>query len=303
MRKIIILSVFTFLSFQSFACPYCGCGVGNFYMGMLPDFKTRFIGVRYQYMQYHTQVTDDASQFGNDYYSTVELWSGFNIGHKWQVIAFAPYHFNKQVSDDGTKTQNGLGDISLIVNYRLFQSAHFTDHNTSTQQQLWIGGGIKLPTGKNSVDINNTDEIVADANSQMGTGSVDFLLNAAYNLRINKFGVNTSVNYKINSANNAHYIYGNRFSASSIAYYRLKFHGAGIAPNIGVLYEHANASKLTNAKVQYSGGFAALASGGTEISLNKISVGLNAQLPFSQNFAAGQTTSKFRGMMHVSFSF
>lgn len=303
MKKSIIIFLFIFSAVSANACPYCGCGVGNFYMGIVPDFKTRFVGIRYQYMQYHTQIAADNSQFGNDYYNTAEIWGGLNVGKKWQLIGFIPYHFNKQVSDDGTTSANGLGDITLIANYRVFKSSHFSENNKVRSQELLIGGGLKLPTGKNNLDIENADEIIADANSQMGTGSVDFLLSGAYNVRLNKFGINTSVNYKINTNNSSHYSYGNRFNASSIAYYALKSKGTGFLPNAGLIYEHAAESKLQDTKVDLSGGHVLFATTGIEFSFGKTGVGLNAQLPLTQNFAAKQTQAKFRGLMHVSFSF
>jgi len=43
------------------------------------------------------------------------------------------------------------------------------------------------------------------------------------------------------------------------------------------------------------------ATAGIELNLKKIGVGLNAQLPISQNFAGGQTKLKFKSMLHVTF--
>jgi hypothetical protein len=39
---------------------------------------------------------------------------------------------------------------------------------------------------------------------------------------------------------------------------------------------------------------------GAEFSLNKVAIGLNVQLPLSQNFAEGQTKEKLGGMIHIS---
>src|SRR3954471_9456959 len=82
MKKLFILIAIIFFAIPSFACPFCGCGVGNFYLGLLPNFKNHFIGVRYQYMRYHTQLKDDVSQYSTDYYKTMEVWSGWSISNK-----------------------------------------------------------------------------------------------------------------------------------------------------------------------------------------------------------------------------
>ena len=165
-----------------------------------------------------------------------------------------------------------------------------------------MGGGVKLPTGKFNADLTNTTELVAEANGQLGTGSVDFLLNAAYNVRVNKFGVNTAINYKINSANKGQYFFGNRFSASSFAYYQLNLGEMGITPNIGLLYEHAEPNKLASTKVDLSGGYATYAAIGVDVAINKVSLGLSIQMPIAQDFAAGQTKSIIRGVAHITFA-
>jgi hypothetical protein len=97
------------------------------------------------------------------------------------VLSFIPYNINKQSSDDGIKKSNGLIDISFIVNYDLLNTRKGDSHNNRISQQLWVGGGIKLPTGRFSVD---TNDIIPTANNQAGTGSIDHILNAMYTYHI-----------------------------------------------------------------------------------------------------------------------
>lgn len=298
--KKVVLSAFAFLVlFSVSACDICGCGVGNFYLGLLPHFNSKFFGIRYQYMHYQTQLANDATQFSSDYYKSVELWSGFNIGKRLQLLAFVPYHINKQFTDDGIKTQSGLGDVSLLLNYDLFETRNNAGKNV-IQQQLWIGGGLKLPTGKNNVDLNDPLVNPGDVNSQSGTGSTDFLLNASYDVSINKVGLNTSANYKINTDNKTGYRFGNRFTANTFAYYRLRAMGLGITPNAGLLYENAAVNNLNKAAVLQTGGNITSVAGGVEMNFKKIAVGANVQLPVSQNFAEGQTQAKLKGLVHVT---
>ncbi len=301
MKKIIIASAIAILLLNAArACEICGCGLGNYYIGMLPQFSHDFFGIRYQYRNFHTIITDDPTQFSHDYYKTVELWGGWNIGKKWQVIALLPYNYIHQVSDDGITNNQGIGDIALMANYKIFNKTSATAKGNIFSQQLWLGAGIKLPTGK--FDIDATADLVAAANTQTGTASTDFMFNTMYNVKINKLGINTSLAYKMNTANKDKYLFGNKFSANSIAYYTMKKGEFGFAPNLGFAYENSAANTLLNEKVAQTGGHLLSTSAGLEISFKSFTVGTNVQLPLSQDFANSQTQLKVKGMMHVTFS-
>lgn len=302
MRKAILIFIITLSFSGAYACSICGCGGGNFYMGLLPNFNTKFIGIRYHYVQFHTQLANDLTQFSTNYYNTIEVWGGWNIGKKWQVLAFIPYYYNKQADDDGITYKSGLGDITLMANYQLLHTKLMNKHNKSVEQILWFGAGIKLPTGTFKVNPNDSTTTLADINAQIGTGSTDFLLNALYNVRVGFFGVSNSVNYKIGTTNNAQYKFGNKLTANSIAYYRFRSHGMGITPNAGIMYEHTEVNLLNKETVQYTGSYSVSALAGVEISFNKIAVGISAQVPFAQDFASGQTKMEFRGLAHVTFA-
>lgn len=303
MKRKFILTVLLLSSVVfSYACDICGCGTGNYYIGLLPQFNQKFIGVRYQYKYYSSIMKDMPNQFSKDLFQTTELWGGFNVGNKWQVLAILPYHFIHQKTDDGINSSNGLGDAALLVNYKLLDLASASSGKKLLTQQLWIGGGLKLPTGKFNADVA-TDEVVALANSQSGTGSVDYMLNLSHNLRISKFGLNTNLNYKINGSNNDNYKFGNRFSASSFAFYAISKNKTIVSPNIGLMYEHSSYNTLDKTTLQETNGYLVAASAGIEFGFNKISVGTNIQIPVAQNFADGQTKMGSRGMIHISYSF
>jgi hypothetical protein len=302
MKKAVVSIVFLFILISSACtCDICGCGLGNYYIGMLPQFSRSFFGLRYQYRRFHTQLTSDHTQFSNDIFQSIELWGGVNISKRWQMLAFLPYNLNKQISDDGISHTHGLGDIAVLMNYKIFDKSSVNKHNSSISQQLWLGAGIKIPTGKVDIDTNDP-EIVAVANSQMGTGSTDILLNAMYTIRFNKVGINTTANYKLNTKNKFDYQFGNKFTTNSFAYYSIESKKVNLAPNIGLMYEKSAGNKLKGSAIEQTGGYVALAAAGIEFNFNKISLGVNTQIPFSQNFAEGQTETKSRVMFHVSFA-
>jgi len=298
MKKLIVAVGFTLLSCTAAnACEICGCGLGNYYIGLLPQFSHKFFGLRYQYRQFHTVMADDATQFSRDYYKSVEVWAGWNIGKRWQLIAILPYNYIHQVSDDGVTNNQGIGDIAIMGNYKVFDKSA----KNSFSQQLWLGAGVKLPTGKFNIDATDP-ALVAIANTQTGSASTDFMLNAMYNIKIKKIGINSSASYKINTANSDDYSFGNKFSANSFVFYPIEKGEFGIVPNIGMLYEQTASSKLVKETVAQTGGHLLSTAAGLELNYRKISVGANVQLPLHQNFSQGQTEMKLKGMVHVSFS-
>jgi len=247
-------------------------------------------------------MASDPSQFSRDFYQSAELWGGWNIHKKWQLLAFVPYNLNRQVSDEGTNNRNGLGDISAMINYKILDKASVDHRNRLVTQKLWLGTGIKLPTGKFSIDPLDPD-LAASANTQIGSGSLDFLVTANYTIQLNKFGINTSLLYKFNSNNSIDYRFGNKNILQTIAYYVVKTPKTILTPNLGVLYERAADNKLQHNIIGQTGGWLAMASGGVEMSRGKISIGGNLQAPLLQDFASGQTHSRLRGMLHISHSF
>jgi hypothetical protein len=203
------------------------------------------------------------------------------------------------MSDDGVKNTNGFGDITVISNYKLVDKR--TSGTNMISQQLWVGGGLKFPTGKFSP---NVDDIIPDANNQAGTGSVDFILDAIYTYHINDWGINSNVNYKINNSARD-FRFGNRFNATAFVFHSFASSTGNttLNPNVGLLYENLKPNTLAKEKVADTGGNALLAAAGLEINFANIAVGAAAQIPVDENLSNHQTKNKVRGMCHLTFMF
>lgn len=304
-KYIFLIMVSMAFPFISRACDICGCGVGNSYIGILPEFRKHIFGVRYRYNAMLTHLGVDGTftyLTTKENYQTIELWGGWNIGDKARIMMSIPYVFNERTNQGVSTNKNGIGDISLSGYYQLLNDRHTVMKSKLLVQSLWIGGGIKLATGKyNPSDKNTTNN---NANLfQLGTGSFDFNIVAMYDVRLQDAGINIAANYKINTPNKYAYQYGNKFSVNTQAYYKIRIKDKlTIAPNAGILYETAQNYFDNGYKTTVSGGQLLLGTAGMEVSFGKWAVGANFQTPLSQNLANGIVMAKDRAMVHVAIA-
>ena len=306
MSKSLALTTLLFVGviFNNYACEICGCSNGNFQIGILPNFSKGFIGYRYSTARYSSQLSTDATQYSHDYYKTMELWGGFNI-KKIQVMAFMPYIFSKKKSDDGNTSTNGVGDLLLLVNYKIFSSTSLVNsEKTTLRNDIYIGGGVKLPTGVNRVDTGNPDFNIGDFNSQAGTGSVDYIFNVTHNIMWNNSGIVTNAAYRINTSNKEDYRFGNRAYINTSYYYTFTKGNTKIKPNAGINYQSNAINSYEGAKVDQSNGYNLNTTIGINVIRNN-KVGFNAMafIPTTQNMYDGQTKLKSRILLGVTYSF
>ncbi len=115
MKKILFTTMALCAVVAGNACEICGCSSGNYFIGPFPVFQKHFAGVRYTFRSFDTRLKSDATQFSRDFYQTAEIWGGLNINKRWQLLGFVPYNINQQKSDDGARTNRGVGDVSFIL--------------------------------------------------------------------------------------------------------------------------------------------------------------------------------------------
>ena len=313
MKKIFVAVTLLLLASNSNACSICGCGGGNLYIGMYPIFDSKFIGIRYNYSDYKTVLQNDPTQYSKNTYTNYEIWAGANLSKKWQLFAILPYQYNKQLSDDGNNISQGIGDLTLLTNYQILNQRKVVNNKKLILHQLWIGGGLKLKTGKFEMDVHDPNATLAIANAQMGTGSTDFLFNFRDVYQVENWGLASNVNYKINTSNGKGYQYGNKLMFSSTVFYNLNFKEMSIIPNAGIQFENLDGNKLDGQLISlsegldsgayYTGGHCLNLQTGIETNLRKISLGFNFQLPIQQNFAASQTNLNWKGSIHLTYNF
>lgn len=306
MKKVVLgLCALTTVFFAN-ACDICGAGPGSSYMGILPEFKNRFIGLRYQQsgVRYHLGPGGISTHLTTtERFKITELWGATNIGKRFRLAVFIPYNFIERTNQQENARTNGIGDMSAIGYYQAFNKQSVIKNKTLSQT-LWLGGGIKTPTGTYNPEEKNIGQSSLNT-FQLGTGSLDFSLNAMYDIRLQNVGVNVNSSYTINTSNKYDYQYGNKFTLNMLGYYRFTVNDKlTITPNTGVLFETASKDwKTKDIQVWETGGRSLIGTIGTELNFGRVSIGANFQTPLSQNLGEKKVESKNRGMAHISYSF
>jgi hypothetical protein len=230
------------------------------------------------------------------------LWGGFQV-KKWQIMAFVPYLQSRKVSDDGTVVSSGIGDASVLVNYLLISKTGLSaNEKTTFRNDLWLGGGVKLPTGKSTLDISNPDFNTGDFNSQPGTGSIDYLANLTHNLSLNNSGIVTNLTYRFNSSNSQNFRFGDRFYGSMIYFHTLSKNNWKLRPNAGANIQTNSVNQYNGQAIEGSNGYILNALIGLNLVHGKWGILLQGFLPVSQNMYSGQTNLNGKGMVGLTYS-
>lgn len=305
MKKIILILSFLCSLASTKACDICGCGVGSYYLGLMPQFHKNFLGLRYRTMRFESHLNSYVLRT-KEYFRTTEVWGRFYVTPKIQMMAFLPYSFNTQTDvNNSAKQLQGLNDIALIANYNLFD---FSMKNDTTMRKfkhhLWVGGGVKLPTGKYEFEEQDAGQ-VANPNFQLGSGSVDFLGNLFYNIRYKNWGFNQDLSYKINTSNRRRYRFGNRISGNSNIFYiyaiSRKF---ALMPYGGLYYEVSGKDSRAGEQVQETGGYFTATNFGIDVyAYKRVSIGAIYQLPLQQKLGNGELRANERFHVQVSVLF
>lgn len=311
MKHAIIILFVTLASFGSArACDICGCGVGTYYLGILPDFNKRFAGLRYQYRPLTTHLGPNGNRTpltADETYQSLELWGAWNFGSRWRAMVIVPYNFNRrEIPGSGeVGEKSGLGDVALMGYYKVFEQVTSTASDKLLIHSLWAGVGIKTPTGR--YDNSERTNVSQDSpnNFQLGTASADIMVNLAYDIRLMDLGLNLNASYKMNTENRHGYRYGNKLTANALVYYKFNIRNkVRIAPNAGLMYETQTKDEtLGRYPVAQSGGYATTGIVGLEVNAGRISLGGNHQVLVDQQLADGRAAAGNRWMAHVSVAF
>ncbi|WP_234667463.1 transporter [Dyadobacter sp. CY261] len=294
-------AVLTLLSTPLMACDICGCANSGSYFGLMPQSHKSLVGVRYQHLRFTTHA-DSKVLRTEEQFNVTELYGRFFPIKRVQVMAFVPYRSDRQHTSADTKRQNGLGDITVLANYNIFNSLMDTEASSAVTHTLMVGGGVKLPTGRFKFDENDVTQ-VANANFQPGTGSTDFILNAFYTMNISEWGLATNVSRKFNTTNAQDYRFGDQLYGTVDVYRSLTLGSLTFMPSLGLYAEHSEHGRQHGVVLEETGGKMLNASLGLSLFSNRWTLGAHGQLPVTQRSASGHVRAYERVLVQVGWLF
>lgn len=277
-------------------CDACGCSASGGSMGFASMLNTNFVGIRYFNQSYKsTDGLYSNSAWYNESYNTMQVWARIPVVKKVQISTLIPYHFHNRESANGKQNISGIGDITILGMYQLYQT-----HKDSTVfvHSLQAGAGLKFPTGK--FDEANNGSF--NPSYQVGTGSWDYLLATEYVVKRKQFGLNTLLNYVIKTENDKNYRFGNQFNYSGTFFYLYEKEKYSIAPQLGFAGEVYEDNYQLGQKVRNTAGDIFMGKLGFEIGKDKFSLGANVMLPIVQNLNGGNLEANYRWSVNLNYS-
>ena len=213
----------------------------------------------------------------------------------FQVSALAPYHSHNRELTTGYQEINGLGDITVLGLYTVYQTKK---DSTVFHHVLQAGGGVKMPTGEYS----NANNGSVNPSFQVGTGSWDYLLAAEYIIKHKQLGLNSMLNYTIKTENSENYQFGNQWNYATMLFYIAEGSRCTIVPQLGLAGEVYAANKQFGEELPNTKGDILFGKAGVEAGYGSFSVGVNAMLPVSQNLTGGKVEANYRWSVNLNYS-
>lgn len=277
-------------------CDACGCSASGGSMGFASMLNANFVGVRYFNQRYKsTDGLYSNSLWYEEDFNTVQVWARIPVIKRLQISVLLPYHFHSRETKTGNQSISGLGDMTVLAMYQLYQT-----HKDSTYfaHTLQIGGGLKAPTGK----FNDSNSGNVNPSFQVGTGSWDYLLATEYTLRRKKFGFNSLLNYVIKTENAKFYQFGNQFNYAGTFFYLYEKKAFSLAPQLGFAGEVFASNLQRKQIVRNTSGDVVFGRLGFELGKNRFSIGANLMVPIHQNLTGGNVEAQYRWSVNLNYS-
>jgi hypothetical protein len=219
----------------------------------------------------------------------------YGISERFSITFIVPYVQLSQTPLFGSQGQiltNGIGDILSMIKYNIIPV------NFVNQNQLAVGYGLKLPSGRS--DLRGGLGAILVPQLQPGTGSWDHILWGFYsqNFRPEPISLFFNLNYRLNGDNNrfqtsgpfSSYKFGNVFSSALGLSYRLS---PSLDLSALVRYRYTEKDLFADVEVPNTGGDWVYLVPAVNINFDPYGLRFSGQLPVFRNLSGIQITTSF----------
>jgi hypothetical protein len=262
------------------ACDACGCALGGFNFGIIPQNEAHFIGMRYSSAYFYADMMHAGElEFSNDLYQRIDFMGRIALKDRFQLNFVLPYMYNQMNGSHEKEQLSGLGDPMAMLNYKIVDQKG--NPMESWLHNLWIGGGIKSPLA--NFEYAQSEHLI-NPNFQLGSGSWDYLALANYTSMRNKWGINLEAVYKFNTTNSQDYRFGNQYNTQASGFFMTKAGNTQLIPIVGLYHEYGAQHTFEGFFQGNSGGSLTMAQIGLQMQSGSWMLHGNFQNPLAQNF-------------------
>lgn len=281
----------------------CACGCGVFDVGtssMFPEHEGGMAWVEYDNMNQNRNWAGSSPSSANNNNDKQILTNFFTFGHQfmlsrsWGFMVEVPYwdrYFKTDVTGEGDVqgfTHNAIGDLRLKGIYSGF----------SDDMSTGLTFGLKLPTG----DFTYPN---FDADTEIGTGSTDFLL-GGYHLGMIGHGWDWFANVQGDQPmlHYSGYLPGSEIDAVLGAYFdRWRIGSVKIAPLVQMIGSHRWSDSGILADAPDSGYSRVLLTPGVEFDMGSLTVYTDVGFPVYQYTTGNQLVASELYKLNIAYHF
>jgi hypothetical protein len=297
MKNSLLLLLFSLVgTSMAFACDRCGCSLSGHYLNALPQYQRHMAGVRWFYRGFASD--HHGGVWSDERFHSLDVWGQAFPWERLQIIGVLPINYFTRTLESQHTLSRGLGDAVLLLNYNALR--HTWGEGGAWKQMLWLGGGVKLPTGRFDADLVRQG---INPNMQPGTGTLDGLLSGMYNLRHDRWGLAADALVRLSQTNSEGYRFGNRLNASGRFFYQMQTGATRWLPTAGAMYEWSAKDRHQGERTPETGGYCLLGHIGLDVYWDRFAVGVTGQIPMAQHLGNGYLQARLRVQVNVSALF